>query len=144
MQVDNTFHTKPQRIQYTRRPHDFANFNSSCSPTLTMTSSWCGCTVDGNQWAAFFTHSVIVLAGPSVFPPQTSHRVQFYQKFAWNLQVDETELGPRSRFFRRTHGNEGIRRVRRLGMALPKIVYTKIQVGSRHKSWLASICTVLA
>ena len=43
-----------------------------------------------DQWAAVFTHSVIVLAGPSVFPPQTSHRVQIYQKFAWNLKVDET------------------------------------------------------
>ena len=77
-----------------------------------------------DQWAAVFTHSVIVLAGPSVFPPQTSHKLatesSFIKKFAWNLQVDETELGSRSCFFRRTHGNEGIRRIRRLGVALPE------------------------
>ena len=62
-----------------------------------------GVVVGGNQWAAFFTHSVIVLAGPRVFPPQTSHRVQF---IAWNLQVDETELGSRSHFFEELMGTK--------------------------------------
>ena len=70
--------------------------------------------VDGDQWAAIFTHSVIVLAGPSVFLPQSPvlskicmeftsrrDRVRFQEPFlsknSWErryTESQETRRGP--------------------------------------------------
>ena len=55
-------------MQYTRRPQELVDFNSSCPPTLVRCHQIVF--VGGDQWNGVFIHSIIVLPGTSTFPPQ--------------------------------------------------------------------------